>query len=396
MLSRVGMAAAVGLLVGGALAVPAYADAAADIEVKLAGTTIAAGAPGKTGHLSLVNHGPDDATGVTITYTLTGLDAAKVSLAGLDHCDDKGAGTVVCKLDTGVKAGEDRDLALQWVTKAGATGAAGEITVSVAADTADPVPANNTATASVGIGDKGVDLRLYAPDVYVEGTEGTEPIPPGGTGILWAYVQNQGDTPVTGVTVTIVLPEHLWFTETTAGCVYYQTARRAVCSRADVVLAPAHEDDPENEEDPPSSGWFYWRVKVGANAPGSQPLTGGTLTAAPIEASATAERAPAVAPGDFFTTKAPLGIEIDVDATDNTDEYTVFVAAKATASPTPTPTSTKSPTPSPSPTASTSTSSLPVTGASGGSPGTVATIGLATLLLGSGLVVVARRRRDLR
>jgi LPXTG-motif cell wall-anchored protein len=400
MLSRVGMAAAVGLLVGGAFAVPAYADAAADIEVKLAGTTIAAGAPGKTGHLSLVNHGPDDATGVTITYTLTGLDAAKVSLAGLDSCDNSGAGTVVCELDTGtVKAGQDRDLPLLWVAKAGATGAAGEITVSVAADTDDPVPANNTATAPVGIGDKGVDLRLYAPDVYVEGTEGTKPIPPGGTGILWAYVQNQGDTPATGVTVTVALPEHVWFTETTAGCVQYQTARRAVCSRADVVLAPAHEDDPENEEDPPSSGWFYWRVKVAANAPGSQPLTGGTLTAAPIEASATAERAPAVAPGDFFTTKAPLGIEIDVDATDNTDEYTVFVAAKATASPTPTPTptSTKSPTPSPSPTASTSTStsSLPVTGASGGSPGIVAAIGLATLLLGSGLVVVARRRRDL-
>lgn len=390
MLSRVGMAAAVGLLVGGAFAAPAYADAAADIEVKLAGTTIAAGAPGKTGHISLVNHGPNDASGVTLTYTLTGLDTTKVALVGLDACDDNGAGTVVCELDTGVvKAGQDRDLPLQLVPEAGATGGAGEITVSVAADTADPVPANNTATAAVAIGDEGVDLRLFAPDVYLEDTEGSKPIPPGGTGIVWAFVQNQGDTPVTGITVTIALPQYVWFTETQAGCVYYQTTRRAVCSRADVVLVPAHQDDPEDEADPPSSGWFYWRVKVAADAPGPKALTGGTLTAAPIGAGVTAARAHAVAPGDFFTTTAPLGIEIDVDPTDNTDEYTVFVAAET--SPSPTPSSTTTPTPSPS--ASGSGGSLPVTG---GSPGTVAGIGLAVLLCGAVLVVVARRRRDIR
>ncbi|GLH94769.1 LPXTG cell wall anchor domain-containing protein [Phytohabitans aurantiacus] len=392
MLSRVGIAAAVGLLVGGAFAVPAFADAAADIEVKLAGTTIAAGAPGKTGHLSLINHGPNDATGVAITYTLTGLDSTKVSLTGLTACDDKGAGTVVCKLDTVLKAGQDLDLPLQWVAKTGATGGAGEITVSVASDTADPVSANNTATAPVAIGGPGADLRLFAPDVYLEGTK---PIPPGGTGIIWAYVQNQGATPVTGVTVTIALPPHLWFTETLAGCVYNQPMRRAVCSRDDIKLAPASEDDPEDEEDPTSAGWFYWRVKVSADAPGSKPLTGGTLTATPIEAGVTAARAPAVAPGAFFTAKAPAGIAVDVDPIDNIDEYTVFVGAKAT--PTPTPSSTRTPTPTPtrSTTASPTGSSLPVTGASGGSPGTVAAIGLMTLLLGSGLVVVARRRRDL-
>ncbi|MEH1123761.1 LPXTG cell wall anchor domain-containing protein [Micromonospora sp. CPCC 206061] len=253
------------------------------------------------------------------------------------------------------------------------------------ADTADPVPANNTATASVAVGGEGADLRLFAPDVYLDSSEGNDPIPPGGTGTLWAFVQNQGDTPVTGVTVTIALPAHVWFTERLAGCAYYQTARRAVCSRADVVLVPAHEDDPENEEDPPSSGWFYWRVKVTADAPGPKALTGGTLTAAPIEAGVTAARAPAVEHGDFFTAKAPLGIEIDVDATDNTDEYTVFVAAATSPSPSPTPT--KSPTPSPS---ASGGGSLPVTG--GGSPGAVAAIGLATLLAGSILVFVARRR----
>ncbi|MCW6004750.1 LPXTG cell wall anchor domain-containing protein [Micromonospora sp. CPCC 205371] len=392
MLSRVGLAAAVGLLAGGAFAIPAYADAAADIEVKIAGTTIAAGAPGKAGQLSLVNHGPNDAAGVTVTYTVTGLDTTKVTLVGLDHCDDESAGTIVCRLDPDVvKAGQDRDLALLLVPKADATGDAGEITVSVAADTADPVPVNNTATAAVAVGGEGADLRLYAPDVYQDETEWTEPIPPGGTGTVWAYVQNQGDTPVTGITVTVLLPEHVWFTETLAGCTYYAPQRRAVCSREDVVLVPAHQDDPEDEEDPPSSGWFFWRVKVAANAPGPTALTGGTITAAPMEAGLTAARAAAIAPGDFFTAEAPLGIEIDVDPTDNTDEYTVFVAAKTTPSPTPS----KSPTPSPSASGSGgSGGSLPVTG--GGSPGTVAAIGLATLLLGSGLVVAARRRRDLR
>lgn len=396
MLSRVGLAAAVGLLAGGAFAIPAYADAAADIEVKLAGTTIAAGAPGKTGHISLINHGPNDAAGVTLTYALTGLDTTKVSLIGLDSCDDKGAGTVVCELDPGtVKAGQDRDLALQLVPKAGATGDAGEITVSVAADTADPVAANNTATAPVTLGREGVDLRLFAPDVYLDSGDGNDPIPPGGTGTLWAYVQNQGDTPVTGVTVTLSLPEHVWFTQTLADCVYNQQTRRAVCSRDDITLVPAHEDDPEDEEDPPSSGWFYWRVKVGTNAPGPKALTGGTLTAAPIEAGMAAARGPAPAPPGFFTAKAPAGVAVDVDPIDNTDEYTVFVAAKTT--PSPTPSSTRSPTPTPTATSPSPTgSSLPVTGPSGGSPGIVAGVGVATLLAGTVLVMVARRRRDLR
>lgn len=385
MFGRIGIAAVVGLLTAGVFAAPALAASTADLELRVSGTTIAVGAPDKDGVLKILNHGPDDATGVALLYDVSQLDATKVQLAGLDACTDVGGGQFLCGIDPDlVKANTDERLAVQLVKTPAASGAAGAITIAVQHAGTDPTLANNTVTVPVTVSGTGPDLRTLALDVYQESTEQTEPVPAGGTARVWAFVQNQGDATTQGLTATVTLPPSVSFAETLAGCAY--NGQTATCTRNDVSLVPAHQDDPENEDDPPSSGWLFWNVKVAAAAKVGA-LTGGSVSVAPIAVPSVLSAPVAGRVG--FSQVGPAGIELDVDPTDNVDAYTVFVGAAVSPSPSPSPTP-SSPAPSPSPSPGGGGGSLPITGAPAAG---LAATGLAALVAGLALVLLARRRR---
>lgn len=369
MLGRVGLAGIAGLLVTFAVAAPASAATTADLELRLTGTTLAAGAPDKEGLLTITNHGPGDASGIALVYDVSALDTDVVQLVGLDACG-RDTDLIVCGIapDQITTASEAR-MAVRLVKVPGATGGAGSITVTVRHSGTDPRPENNTVTAPVTIDASGPDLRAIALDVYRDVDPRSGPVPPGATARLWTYVQNQGDAPAGGLTATVTLPSHVSFAETLAGCAYDQPRRTATCTRADVVLEPE------------AAGWLFWDVTVAAGAPGPTALTGGSVAVAPAQNAAARAAVGSVG----FTRQAPAGIELDVDPTDNTDTYTVFVAA---------------PTASPSPSVSPSVSVAPAGGGGGGSlpitgvpVGLLAAVGAGAALAGLALLLLTSRRR---
>jgi hypothetical protein len=142
---------AIAVLATTAFASPAYADTTADLEVKLTGTTLSPGVDDKLGSLSVLNHGPSDVTGFTLTFDISALDDSKIAI------DSTGCTTtadeVVCDgSGIPVKNGEDADFFFPFVKAAGATpGDAGDITVTVTHDGTDPTEGNNSVTVDVVI-----------------------------------------------------------------------------------------------------------------------------------------------------------------------------------------------------------------------------------------------------
>src|SRR5690554_5098739 len=149
---------AAALVVGGVtagIASPAYAEGGtADLAIQIDGTTIAHRADGKFGRIEVTNAGPNDATGLLLTFDISELDTTRVALA-LD-CDPAGTDKIECILvpDGVIKDGKATTLALQVVQDA-TPGPAGKITVSISHDGTDPDLSDNTATAEVVISERG-------------------------------------------------------------------------------------------------------------------------------------------------------------------------------------------------------------------------------------------------
>ncbi|HET6213974.1 MAG TPA: hypothetical protein VFE14_14010, partial [Micromonosporaceae bacterium] len=325
--ARAGVVAAA-LLAVGAVAAPAYADDTADLEITFTGTTIAADASGKFGAVSLVNHGPSAASGILVTLDVSALDKTKVTVDETG-CDPEAGGKILCGIEGDVIAnGADVDWFFPLVKATGATGAAGKVTATIEAETTDPNPANNTVTVDVSVGGSGADLSVVAPDVYQWDATNKEytnkPVVPGGTSRVLVFVENDGDQTATGIKLTITLPAHVTFTETEPDCTHKVGDSTTTCEYADAELIPADQDkDPAAA--PYSWGGFWWSVKVADDVASPSTLTGGTATA-------DAMAVPAAAPMLLKSVPTPPenfipGTEVkDVDPTDNTDDFSVFVA----------------------------------------------------------------------
>ena len=355
-LARVAAVVVMAFAFAAAYATPAHAAAAADLEVKLVGTTLADGADEKFATSSIINHGPGDASGIELTFDATALNATKVDLELPGSCT--GSPVAVCTFPgLVIAAGEDFDIGPLIKRNPGQSGDAGQLTVSVAHDGTDSESSNNSATAAVSLPDiSGPDLTAVALDVYQDtddapGEPGPNtPIQPGGTSNLWVVVLNQGDTTANGVKMTITLPEHVSFNEAEPDCTHAVGDSTTVCEYETVVLTPAPDDD--------ALGFFFFPVKVAADVEGPVALTDGVVTVAAINEQPPPPAARALPRN--FTRIQPDGLN-DVDPTDNTDEFTVFVAGP-----------------------------LPVTGARAGLIGAT---GAVLVALGVGLYLIARRRR---
>jgi hypothetical protein len=358
-------AAAVGVVAAGAFAAPALAAGSTDLSLTLNDTTLAATTSGKVGDVTVTNKGAETATGVTITFDLSGLDTDLVELPepADDACDTEGTKIVCGVVD--VKPGANLDLPFELLRKAG-SGDAGKLTATVSHSAADPVSGNDSATATVTVSDSsGPDLTVEAPDVPIT-EEGIGTVAPGGQADLYYRVSNYGDEPVQGLKLTIQLPEHVTFVEKEDDCEYTADNRTATCTYATFGLIPADDDTDENDK-VFSAGDFVNLIKVADDAPAPGVLSGGVVTA---EGIAVVEQ-PELALRK--TTALPEGVEgakaKDVDEGDNSDEYSVHVAKAGGGG---------------------GGGELPVTGVQAG---LIGGIGLAVVAGGGAMLLVSRRRR---
>jgi hypothetical protein len=367
-LVRLGVGATA-LLAAGAFASPAYADTTADLEIKVTGTTIAAGADGKFTSVSLLNHGPSDAAGVLVTLDISALDQTKVHL-GEEGCDPPAEDKILCGIEGDVIAnGQDIDWTFPLEKVPGATGSAGQLTATISHAGEDPNPANNSVTVDVAVGGNGPDLLVIAEDVYAANEQGVytgEAVAPGEDSVLWVYVENDGDTTANGVRMQIDLPEHVSFAEAEPDCTHAVGDGATTCIYETAVLVPVKEDTDENDEIF-SFGWFFFPVTVAEDAPSPATLKGvASAEALPADPQVTTLSRTAAVPPVNMTQEGPA----DVDPSDNTDDFTVFVGEVSGSGG--------------------GSGGLPVTGARAGLIGGV---GAAALALGAVLFVAARRRR---
>ena len=332
MLRKLAVGAAA-LVVGGftvSAASPAYAQEGADLEISVVGTTIADGADGKFATTELRNHGPETATGILVTYNVSALDSSKVVFA-LDVCGDESGGEIVCAVDP-IESKHEFTFFDPFKVVSGATGSAGTLTVSVIHDATDPDTGNNAVTVELVIGDAGVDLSVFAPDigneaVVDEAASSVEfldsELMPGSETVAFAVVENQGSVATSGVEVSMTLPEHVTFTRLAPVCTHAVGDSSTSCEFADMMLQPSDMSD--FCDSPDSCAVFAFSVKVSEDAPSPASLTGGVAEAWDMQLEFmlfTATDPGIVMPPD----KLPEEMLPDIDPSDNVSFFSFFVA----------------------------------------------------------------------
>jgi hypothetical protein len=385
-LPRLGAAA---LLATGALAAagaPAYAAGTqTDLELSVVGTKLAAGAQGKIAWAKITNKGQNTPSKVSVSADLSGLDLDKIIAVPVSatECDGSEATkTITCTLSAQEIPGPGQTQEVPVVIiKGDATSGpySGPVKFTVTSPD-DTTPGNNSKTVDVAIGEQsGVDLGVLVPDVKYRINPATDNIfpiegetPPalhaGETTVVAGWVFNWGDAIANGVKLTVRLPENVTFTETEPDCTYSADQRTATCAYDSIVLNPLSEGG----NDAPVAA-FWWPIKVadGVTAPVTLPdgsWTAEALGQLPIGSPA-ALKANKSLPKNVKLVSAKSAGVTEVDQSDNVDGFAVVVAAQGGAG---------------------GGGSLPVTGVQAGLIGGV---GLAVVIAGGVLFLVARRRR---
>ena len=375
---------ATGLLAAGVLALAATPALAADVDfgLELKGTTIALEAEGKPATANITNHGTTTPEQVNVRFDATELDSSKVEL-DLGACTvEDGIGDCALDEESIPGPGETTETDIPLVLKPGASddgpASLGKLTITISVE-GDTNQANDSRTVDVKLAGSGGDLRVLAYDVTAVDDEFQptgKPLQPGETSFAYAYVANHGDRATQGIKVVVALPEgrHLrrrgeWLR------VQREQAARPPAPRTRRVLQPWDQDDTGNKEN--SSASIAFRVTVDEDATGPATLTGGEWTVSAlglVRPSARMAREVAHDLPEFV--KPGCGDhedEVEVDATDNSDDFAVLVAGPTGGSG-----------------GGEDEPGLPVTGPVAAS---VAGAGAAVLALGVVLFVASRRRR---
>jgi hypothetical protein len=363
-----------------ALGSPAYAEGEtkADLSLTTNGSGVIVDDTFKDLATTVKNQGPDASPAWTLEYDLSGLDDALVKVgAALPATCTKTGDTVTCaeeSLAAGDSLVEKVPFTLEGVD--GKSGRAGSFTVTAVSET-DPEVYNNSATVNVLVPDKGVDLAVFAADVFKVTDEGEvtdEPVPPGESSFFFGGIGNFGDTTAAGIRVSVQLPEHVTFDEVEPGCTYTADNRTVTCDYTDINLIPFDQDTDPDDEDFMSVVGVSFPVKVAADAPGPVVLNGGTLSSFALGTTSATQ---SILAKSAKTTSLPKGLKAlsaqevkDANPSDNTDEFAVHVGAL--------------------PATGGGGGGLPVTGAK---VGLIGGIGGGVLAVGAVLFVMARRRR---
>ncbi|WP_204035335.1 hypothetical protein [Micromonospora qiuiae] len=177
------------------------------------------------------------------------------------------------------------------------------------------------------------DLSVVAPDVKQSvriGADGrleaTGPLNPGETGAVRYRIVNQGRKAVSGVKVTLRLPEGVNFTQPPKECAIDNAGGSAVCAYDTLALVPVDQDT--NPKDGIHSGVeLHNLVTVPATTKAPITLQGGVVQVEGLtEEVGTASK--------LVRTKLPANAvavpAADVDASDNQDGFAIVVAAPRT------------------------------------------------------------------
>ncbi|MEV4825497.1 cell wall anchor protein [Micromonospora sp. NPDC049275] len=374
--ARIGAAALLAAGAVGLAGAPAQAaDTKADLEISVAGTRLAEGTKGKIGFMKVKNNGPGTPSALTVGVDLSGMhDERIISLPLGENCKGGPGSTIECTVPAAQIPGPGETLEFPIFTAKAAVGYdGGDTQVGFFLRSADDTtPDNNIKQVKLEFdGEPGVDLGVVAPDVKtrlsLEGGVVSEqsPLYPGDQAVFVGEIVNQGDTIAKGVEFTVQLPKGATFSEQYDGCEYSTDLRTATCTdEADLIGA-----------DLGLLITFPIKVAPGVKAPVALPngsLVADALGVAPAGTplpgagrKAGIENVRMLAKGERVT---------DVDPTDNRDDFAVIVAAKGGSG------------------GGTGgdDGGLPVTGAKAG---LIGGIGVAVLLAGGVMFLVARRRR---
>jgi hypothetical protein len=318
-LLRAGAAVAGFVVASSVFVAPAFADTTADLGITIDGGTISVDSDVKDIAVSLTNAGPSDATDILVVLDVSGLlkDKVSVSSGGCDPVNDEGHILCGIKGDK-IPVGADIDWAFELSKVPGQTGPAGSITASIYHGGDDNNPKNNSFTRDVAVGEQGVDLGVWAPDVYrwddAKKRFTQEPIAPGGESLVYVEVINYGGATAQGFKIDLRLPEHATLTSPEPDCVFSADLTSASCEYKELSLEPYATGGKVHQ--------FVWPIKVAADAP-AEPLVGGSVTVDAM--SVKVEQPTLTAKTNIAPAELPEQFK-DVDATDNSDDYTVFVA----------------------------------------------------------------------
>ncbi|MFE9656357.1 hypothetical protein [Micromonospora sp. NPDC006431] len=367
---------------------PAHAEpSGADLELTTSATAVTASDSVKELTTTVVNKGPADGSYWTLEYDLSGLDDSKVTVGASQQlgCERSGE-KLLCREEPGLAVGnsflQKTPFALTPVV--GKTGAAGSFTVTAVSDS-DPDQTNNSATVTVDVPAKGVDLVAVAEDVYQVTDDGEltdKPVAPGGSSFVLGAVGNVGDTIAKGLKVSVALPEHVTFAEVEPGCTYGTGNRTVTCDYEDVTLVPIDQDSGK-DDDILSVVGIVFPVTVAKDAPGPVVLKGGKLTGVAL---ATQTEVSPASVARSTSGKLPKGLKArsaanvrDANPADNTAEFRVHVGAAGSGG-----------SGSDGDGSGGSGGGLPVTGVQAG---LIGGIGAGVVALGAVLFLVTRRRR---
>ena len=367
---------------------PAGEGDAHQIVITVHGTTVTAGG-GKAGILSIHNQGPNNVVDAGIDFDLGALDTAKVgfSLLPNDKCRAPGRTGITC---ASIGERTTLDLLFRLTPAAGAEpGPAGMITAVVTDSLHDGLDGDaHVLTFPVAIGASGADLLVWAPDQPFRADGSTGKIKRGEDGSLSIVIVNQGDRTVNGVRVTTKLVEGATFTPLD-GCTVAADKETLSCEFTTLTLIAA-EQDTDADDDKWSAVEFTPGVHIAADAKspkGWPDLPGNTVTVEPL-AVATDQRAAVLAEEALPTgIKGASPARLDVDATDNTDDFTIMVAAADSAGG-----GSEGGDGSEGGGGGSAGGGLPITGAP---VIVVAGIGLAVIIIGAALLFATRRRKSI-
>jgi hypothetical protein len=365
--TRVGAAA---LLTAGALAftaAPASANADVDLAVSFTSAKIASDSVGKFVYVQVTNIGDKKADGFDVSISIDRVDGVAVSLPSSldDFCEPDGADAFKCEFGNVLVKHDQLEIPVAVQAEAGFQGPGGKISATVTSGQ-DTATGNNSGSVDIEVVKKGVDLVLWADDIVASRDEDTgelKGVKPGDVANLNFFIANAGSLAAGGLDLKIELPEHVTFTaDEVDGCELDSAKRVLTCHIEDFILEPNEQIDGELE------------VKIAASAPNPSALKGKLAGKAlealkPSEEEEPAEAESETAPLSWAKVTSNGTRKVEIDKTDNIDEFTIFVGNPSTGG---------------------GGGGLPVTGARAGLVGGV---GAAVVVLGAVLFLVARRRR---
>lgn len=275
-----------------------------------------------------------------------------------EHCSREGA-TVTCEFGNVLVRGDSLEIPILVTPTDAEVGRLGELKISVSSPEDPGTAGNNSTTVEVSVSAPGADIIVFAEDVVAgrdDETGEVKRIAPGSEADFYFGMANDGSLTAAGFEFQIKLPERVTFVAGLSGCDLSEADRTLTCKIPDVALEPNHFIEET------------LKVKVAADAPGPVELTGsmeGKALGVTSDPSTLARRA-ADAPSWAKTIRSGFD-PTEVDNGDNTDSFTVFVAASGGGG-------------------------LPVTGAA---TTIMASVGGALVLAGAAFYLVSRRRRIL-